>query len=191
MSIWTDTRVKQLKALWNEGLSASQIASEISDPLRNEIISRNAVISKIHRIGMAGRVKPERPKHVPPARPRRVPSPHGNAKLSIQGRGKIVLLDAESEPFEPRVAVVEPPLNLDITQLTEDTCRYPLGDGTDDSPYLFCGHSPLNGSPYCPGHSAICFVAPPQRRNVSEEERERRRAFARKHFGAHRETEDA
>ena len=46
---WNDERVELLKRLWSEGLSASQIASELGG------ITRNAVIGKVHRLGLSGR----------------------------------------------------------------------------------------------------------------------------------------
>ncbi len=48
---WTDERVEQLKKLWEDGLSASQIAAELGS------ITRNAVIGKVHRLGLSGRAK--------------------------------------------------------------------------------------------------------------------------------------
>ncbi len=48
---WTDDRVEQLKKLWEAGLSASQIAAELGN------ITRNAVIGKVHRLGLSGRAK--------------------------------------------------------------------------------------------------------------------------------------
>ena len=53
---WTDDRVEILTKLWGEGLSASQIARELGD------VTRNAVIGKVHRLGLAGRASPTRPK---------------------------------------------------------------------------------------------------------------------------------
>ncbi len=50
---WTDERVEQLRQAWLEGRTASQIAS-----LLGEGLTRNAVIGKVHRLGLAGRVKP-------------------------------------------------------------------------------------------------------------------------------------
>ena len=44
---WTDERVEMLKKLWTDGLSASQIAAEIGG------CSRNAVIGKVHRLGLS------------------------------------------------------------------------------------------------------------------------------------------
>ena len=60
---WTDERVELLKKLWSDGLSASQIAAELGG------ITRNAVIGKVHRLGLAGRAGParaERPRNAMP-----------------------------------------------------------------------------------------------------------------------------
>ena len=51
---WTDDRVEQLKKLWADGLSASQIASKLGE------VTRNAVIGKVHRLGLAGRATTSR-----------------------------------------------------------------------------------------------------------------------------------
>ena len=48
---WPHNRVEQLKKLWEAGLSASQIAAELGN------VSRNAVIGKVHRLGLSGRGK--------------------------------------------------------------------------------------------------------------------------------------
>src|SRR5476649_1611887 len=48
---WTDERVALLTKLWADGLSASQIAAELGG------ITRNAVIGKVHRLGLSGRAK--------------------------------------------------------------------------------------------------------------------------------------
>src|SRR5688572_33463072 len=52
---WTEERVEILKRLWNEGLSASQIAGRLGYG-----VTRNAVIGKVHRLGLSGRVTPQR-----------------------------------------------------------------------------------------------------------------------------------
>ena len=46
---WTDDRVELLKKLWGEGQSASQIAKELGG------VTRNAVIGKVHRLGLSNR----------------------------------------------------------------------------------------------------------------------------------------
>ena len=73
---WTEERVEILKKLWSEGLSASQIAAEIGS------VTRNAVIGKVHRLGLSGRGKaksasPQRAKKSPrtPSAPIAIPQP--------------------------------------------------------------------------------------------------------------------
>src|SRR3954466_10041455 len=51
LQTWTDERVERLKKLWQDGLSASQIAGELGG------ITRNAVIGKVHRLGLSGRAR--------------------------------------------------------------------------------------------------------------------------------------
>ncbi|MGR3796257.1 GcrA family cell cycle regulator [Vannielia sp. SX4] len=46
---WTDERVETLKRMWGEGQSASQIAKELGG------VTRNAVIGKVHRLGLSNR----------------------------------------------------------------------------------------------------------------------------------------
>jgi GcrA cell cycle regulator len=46
---WTDERVDLLKKMWTEGKSASQIAKELGS------VTRNAVIGKVHRLGLSSR----------------------------------------------------------------------------------------------------------------------------------------
>ena len=52
---WTDERVELLKKLWLDGLSASQIAKQLGG------VTRNAVIGKVHRLGLSGRAAPSKP----------------------------------------------------------------------------------------------------------------------------------
>ena len=49
---WTEIRVEKLKCLWEEGLSASQIAEQLGH------VTRNAVIGKAHRLGLSSRPSP-------------------------------------------------------------------------------------------------------------------------------------
>ena len=57
---WTDERVDLLKKLWTEGLSASQIANRLGN------VTRNAVIGKVHRLGLSGRATTSRVKSIRP-----------------------------------------------------------------------------------------------------------------------------
>ncbi|MCC4232548.1 GcrA cell cycle regulator [Sphingobium soli] len=68
---WTDERIDQLKAMWERGLTASQIAEELGG------VSRNAVIGKAHRLGLQSRPSPVKANEAPKraAAPARKPTP--------------------------------------------------------------------------------------------------------------------
>ena len=71
---WTEDRVELLKKLWADGLSASQIAKRLGG------VTRNAVIGKVHRLGLSGRAAPSRPARRPVA----APKPAARAKPQTQ-----------------------------------------------------------------------------------------------------------
>ncbi|MEG3179210.1 GcrA family cell cycle regulator [Sphingomonas sp. LT1P40] len=52
---WTDERIETLRKMWDSGLTATQIAEELGG------VSRNAVIGKAHRLGLASRPSPVKP----------------------------------------------------------------------------------------------------------------------------------
>ena len=86
---WTDERVALLSKLWADGLSASQIAAELGG------ITRNAVIGKVHRLGLSGRAKSPSSSSPRPRKARssgmlRVsrPSMRGNTALRLRIRGR-------------------------------------------------------------------------------------------------------
>ena len=56
---WTEDRVEKLKTMWTDGNSSSQIAKALGG------VTRNAVIGKVHRLGLsnrAGSIKSNREK---------------------------------------------------------------------------------------------------------------------------------
>jgi GcrA cell cycle regulator len=154
---WTDERVELLKKLWQDGLSASQIAAELGG------VTRNAVIGKVHRLGLSGRGQPtssiKRQRRTHPTGIRRSrPMSVGNLALKSN---LDYLPDADLQPR--RNVVVPIPLKLSIFQLTEHTCKWPLGDpGHDD--FHFCGHDSLENAPYCEYHAGVAYQAPEPRR---------------------------
>lgn len=160
---WTDERIDQLRKLWGDGLTASQIASTIGG------VSRNAVIGKIHRLGLSGRVKAtsqqvrvrkrkvaaERPAYTRPAPRRTVVATSGNAAL------KLVALEEEEPVVRPVTEAVVVPLRdpIGLMDLRAEHCRWPLGHPGDEG-FRYCGlKSPL-GQPYCAGHAAKAYSAP-------------------------------
>ena len=124
---WNDERVELLKKLWSEGLSASQIAGKIGG------VTRNAVIGKVHRLGLAGRAPTSRSTTTRP-RPRiasaarraavkpRFPHQPGPA-IGIRA-----LYQGEAEPFVSTFEEIEIPLaeRKSLLDLTEASCRWPI-----------------------------------------------------------------
>ncbi len=159
---WTDERVELLKKLWGEGLSASQIAKQLGG------VTRNAVIGKVHRLKLVGRGRPASPapRAKKPgngaARPQRPTRPMaatvGNTALQAQ-------FDAVAAP-SPRVIesiVIPIPLRLALTDLSEQTCKWPLGDPLTED-FAFCGNSVGECGPYCAYHSKIAYQPAADRR---------------------------
>ncbi len=64
---WTDERVETLKKMWAEGQSASQIAKELGG------VTRNAVIGKVHRLGLSNRVGGKEEDEAPAAKAEAAP----------------------------------------------------------------------------------------------------------------------
>jgi GcrA cell cycle regulator len=156
---WTDERVENLKKLWGEGLSASQIAAELGG------ITRNAVIGKVHRLGLSGRAKS--PTSAAP-RPRKArPHTHLMRVSRPAVRGNTALAHAYDFEPEPEPELVDNVIPLGqrrtILQLTEDTCRWPIGDPGSNE-FFFCGGPSMTGVPYCTFHSRVAYQPASDRR---------------------------
>jgi GcrA cell cycle regulator len=162
---WTDDRVARLSKLWADGLSASQIAADLGG------VTRNAVIGKVHRLGLSGRVKPagksgasarrkapggRKPNGTTRTPPRQTPRGTGAAGSKPQPHEDVLL----KEPVS-----LEAPDSRKITlmQLTETTCKWPTGDPTMPG-FSFCGHTSQEDKPYCEFHSKLAFQPASERR---------------------------
>ncbi len=169
MSGWTEDRIAALKAGWAAGLSAGEIAAR----LQHEF-SRNAVIGKIHRLGLTGTGGRSKDK---PARS------NGGAKRMTAKRsammfrkapektakGKRVLIppaEKERQAAEDKAkadaaraateqAIADGPL-IEVLDLQSHHCRWPV---SRQSPHRFCGLPKASGTrangtpkPYCDTH---------------------------------------
>jgi GcrA cell cycle regulator len=159
MITWTDERVENLKKLWADGLSASQIAAELGG------ITRNAVIGKVHRLGLSGRAKSPSSSSPRPRKARasshmmRVPraSMRGNTALA---RAFDYDLDLDPVPLDNVIPIGQ---RKSLLELNEATCRWPIGDpGTSD--FFFCGGNVIAGLPYCAHHSRAAYQPVTERR---------------------------
>jgi GcrA cell cycle regulator len=152
---WTEDRVEVLKKLWAEGHSASQIAKELGG------VTRNAVIGKVHRLGLSGRATPSRPVKRPPrlARPKPRIQPDGSV---ITPKPQRVVTEPDLKPNE-KVAMLAalPPQPLadgeaaTILTLRDSMCKWPIGDPADPK-FAFCGRKSTCG-PYCAEHAKVAF----------------------------------
>lgn len=155
---WTDERVELLKKLWADGLSASQIAGELGG------ITRNAVIGKVHRLGLSGRAKSSSSSA---ARPRKA---RGSGMLRVPRssmRGNTALAHAYEHDLEPEPELIENIIPLGqrrtILELTEETCRWPIGDPGSPE-FFFCGGNTVTSLPYCAYHSRVAYQPASDRR---------------------------
>src|ERR1700742_4940648 len=100
---WTEERVAELKKLWAEGHSASQIAKKLGS------VTRNAVIGKVHRLGLSGRATPSRPVKRPPrlARPKPQQMPRSGVRPGVPAIRETGAAVAVALPEEPE-ANIEP-----------------------------------------------------------------------------------
>jgi GcrA cell cycle regulator len=185
---WTDERVETLKTMWSEGKSASQIAKELGG------VTRNAVIGKVHRLGLSNRVGGAEPQEeaasapevvseevvepvveavVAPQAPVRPAQPREPAVAPPAVRAKT---PGQPQPPQPANAEISPEAlanlaevakrarRLNLMQLTERTCKWPVGDpATDD--FWFCGLAAVPGKPYCETHVAVAFQPMSARRD--------------------------
>lgn len=196
---WTDERVETLKVMWSEGKSASQIAKELGG------VTRNAVIGKVHRLGLSNRAPgSERPEEdtsmmdsqvenptieveeVEPAPKPAAASPApaspapqaAPARPAVSAQIPVIRPRPAGQPLPPQPSaseisaealanlaeVAKKARRLTLMQLTERTCKWPVGDpATDD--FWFCGLPNVAGKPYCETHVAVAFQPMSARRD--------------------------
>jgi GcrA cell cycle regulator len=164
---WNDERVELLKKLWTDGLSASQIASELGG------ITRNAVIGKVHRLGLSGRAKTPASAVPRPRKPRAPAHMVRVARPAMRGNTALAPVHSYELEAEPEPQLVENivPMGQRCTllELSEDKCRWPIGDPGSQE-FFFCGGKTADGVPYCGYHSRMAYQP------VNDRRREKRTA---------------
>ncbi len=163
---WTDERVEALKKLWLDGLSASQIAKQLGG------VTRNAVIGKVHRLGLSGRATPSQPtrpvfKAARPARPVASAPPRRAEAVAAPA--------AVAAPTVPAVYSEEPG-SATVLTLGAHMCKWPIGDPSADG-FTFCGRRTGQDGPYCIEHARMAYQpqAPRKRAGPNELARSLRR----------------
>jgi GcrA cell cycle regulator len=148
VATWTTERIEQLRNCVVTGLTCSQIAAEIG-------VTRNAVIGKMHRLGLAGR---------PPGG-----SPHGCAPRARNNprRRLLRLIGTEAPSIVTDQATALMPIEstqpCSLLEIEHDKCHWPLGDPYDAA-FAFCGNDAVTGFSYCVGHARMAYRLPARRR---------------------------
>jgi GcrA cell cycle regulator len=138
---WTDDRLEELKTLWAEGHSASEIAGRLGHT------TRNAVIGKVHRLGLSGRKKTRRPRQ--PRRAAAAPKPRSRG-ISVSCRHRTAIVEDTVETVLAKLGPA-PETPVTVQTLTANTCRWPEGDPQIPG-FHFCGRKPASAGPYCGPH---------------------------------------
>ena len=199
---WTDDRVETLKKMWGEGQSASQIAKELGG------VTRNAVIGKVHRLGLSNRAgsggnaakaapkadtkakAPAKPKPAPKAKAAPATEPEAEAEddgkpimqtqaaapRPMSAARRAIIPAGQPLPPQPSANEISPEAlakvnavertakKISLMELTEKTCKWPVGDpATED--FWFCGLPSQAGKPYCEAHVGVAFQPMSSRRD--------------------------
>ncbi|MBV1866402.1 MAG: GcrA cell cycle regulator [Marinosulfonomonas sp.] len=178
---WTDERVETLKKMWGEGQSASQIAKELGG------VTRNAVIGKVHRLGLSNRTggatsakpapkgnsaskaAPAKARSKAPAAVPEVPPKPVHIRRQIIPAGQPLPPQPSANEISPEALasvreVEKKAKKIGLMQLTERTCKWPIGDPATDE-FWFCGLSVKAGKPYCEAHVSVAFQPMSSRRD--------------------------
>ncbi len=188
---WTDERVEKLTKMWNEGQSASAIAKELGG------VTRNAVIGKVHRLGLSNRAGgapvggepvPEAPAEPAPAEPAAAapqpeapapaPEPEAAEEEPEAAPAPLRQIVPAGQPLPPQPSaneisaealetvreVEKRSKKLSLMELTERTCKWPIGDPASDN-FWFCGLPVQAGKPYCEAHVGVAFQPMSSRRD--------------------------
>ena len=147
---WTDANVERLRTLWASGESAGMIAHELGR------ISRNAVIGKIHRLGLTRDPRPPRSD-----RPAAKQAPRYNALQWWVARTHAPVPNSYGvKPAD--IVTMQDMMNapIPLSKLTNSTCRWPVGEPESPS-FGFCGNQSANlaeNRPYCTEHALRAYL---------------------------------
>jgi len=125
---WTPDRVKTLMALWAEGVSTLEIGRRLG-------ITKNAVVGKVHRLGLPKRQSP----------------------INSTPRTPCASKPAGPVRLKPQYTVPPTKDMVKMEELSSGMCNWPEGEpGTED--FRFCGQQSLEGRPYCAAHCARAYI---------------------------------
>lgn len=151
---WTTDRIEALKIHFAAGLSCREIANEIG-------VSRNAVIGKIHRLGLG----PGRPV----AALGRVCPPRTQRPRVLSQRRTLRLIAADAARIADDTIVEAEPVGgtqcCSLLELGQSNCRWPVSEHHGyAADFVFCGSETVAGFSYCAAHARMAYRSPERRR---------------------------
>jgi GcrA cell cycle regulator len=153
---WTELRTNALMALWADGLSASQIADKLGDD-----VSRNAVIGKVHRLGLTGRAPRQNPNTVKAKKERMARAIKPRIRFLEVGPPLAVVPDpAPMPPWSDKH-------KIHFMNFVHDhsKCSWPLwGDNAAFKDKFYCGAPTADGHRLCWFHGGIAYQPAPARK---------------------------
>lgn len=143
---WTEERIAELKRLWSEGYSASQIAERLGG------ITRNAVIGKAHRLHLPSRPSPIQ-RQIGERRVRTRPAmrPAAIRAASVETMRAPMPMAIIARPMPPKPGRSGPIDYSSALTLTDRHCHWPIGHPNEPG-FHFCGQPAEPGRPYCGAH---------------------------------------
>jgi GcrA cell cycle regulator len=139
---WTDERIELLKSHFAAGLSCRDIAGEIG-------VSRNAVIGKLSRLNLTRESSGDAPR---PARKDAAKQRRAKTVPRLQYQLLQALYGEPAPDDEP----IPNGRCCSLLELSEQRCRWPISTpGAAD--FCFCGNTPVEGLPYCAGHTRLAY----------------------------------
>jgi len=150
---WTPERVEQLRSCVITGLTCSQIAAQIG-------VSRNAVIGKLHRLGLSSGRPPGGAARTCPPRVARPRAPSQRRLLRLMWSNGAPAAGGNNAS----AANVDSAQPCSLLDLDPGKCRWPLEVSSAGSGDLtFCGNTAPDGISYCAGHARMAYRAPARR----------------------------
>jgi hypothetical protein len=140
---WTREQSDYLASVWRAGYSFSELAQFLNEQFGVSYYTRSAIGGKVARMALRNE-----------ARVPRAPKPRARRVIHLTVPSKPV---KQADP-PSRDPAREPRIWCELIELTRFTCRYPYGDRP---PFAYCGCPVIEGSPYCPFHTRLCWNNPP------------------------------
>jgi GcrA cell cycle regulator len=154
---WNETRDNKLRKMLADGCSASEIASGIGG------CTRNAVLGRVHRLGLASKYTRNGKRTLSVKAKLRVRKKAGKPFTFVTAPNMVRSPPMEPEPLP--LPAADDKARISSIKLDIQHCRWPVGDPVTVGPHepLFCGldrKGPpgMPVSPYCDGHHARAYV---------------------------------